>query len=211
MARLVAIEGIDGAGKRTLVEALSAALTGSVARLAFPRYGEDICADLVRESLHGHLGPFGEEVYGMAMLYALDRHGAAPHLHASLATADFVLVDRYIASNAAFGAARLRQDARGEFVRWVHDIELDRFQLPRPHAHLLLRVSPTVAAQRSARRAETDTARGRDRWEADHDLQSRVATVYDELVEDAWLAPWHVVDGDAQPDIDHLVELLTQA
>lgn len=204
------IEGIDGAGKRTLADALERAFDGRVARLAFPRYGVDVHADLVRDGLHGKLGPFGDEVYGMAMLYSLDRRGAAPDLRAALDTHDFVLLDRYVASNAAFGAARLHQSADGEFVRWVREIEIDRFGLPVPHAHLLLRVAPSVAAERSTRRALADADRGRDTWEADDALQARVAAVYDDLAADGWLAPWHVVDGTTAPDATELAKKLAE-
>ncbi|MFC4853530.1 dTMP kinase [Actinophytocola glycyrrhizae] len=206
MGRLIVIEGIDGAGKRTLTDALERELGGRVARLAFPRYGVDVHADLIRDGLHGRLGPFGDEVYGMAMLYALDRRGAAPDLRAALDTHDFVLLDRYVASNAAFGSARLHQDARGEFVRWVQAIEVERFGLPVPHAHLLLRVAPSVAAERSTRRALTEADRARDTWESDDALQARVAAVYDGLAADGWLAPWHVVDGTTTPDAAGLAE-----
>jgi dTMP kinase len=210
VGRLIVIEGIDGAGKRTLADALERALDGRVARMAFPRYGVDVHADLVRDGLHGRLGPFGDEAYGMAMLYALDRHAAAPDLRAALDTHDFVLLDRYVASNAAFGAARLHQNARGEFVKWVHEIEIERFAVPVPHAHLLLRVSPAVAAERSTHRARTEADRGRDTWEKDEALQSRVAAVYDELAEDDWLAPWHVVDGTTAPDTTELAKKLAE-
>ncbi|MPZ79082.1 MAG: dTMP kinase [Actinophytocola sp.] len=209
MGRLIVIEGLDGAGKRTMADKLTAELGGRVVRLAFPRYGEDIHADLVREGLHGRLGGFGDEVYGMAMLYALDRRGAAPDIRAALAANDVVLLDRYVASNAAFGAARLRQSARGEFVDWVRAVEIDRFGLPVPDAHLLLRVPVTVAASRSAHREATESGRGRDTWESDEALQARVATVYDGLAADDWLAPWHVVDGTSTPDVSALAEALT--
>jgi dTMP kinase len=210
VGRLIVIEGIDGAGKRTLTEALERALDGRVARMAFPRYGMDVHADLIRDGLHGRLGPFGDEVYGMAMLYALDRRAAAPDIRAALDTHDYVLLDRYVASNAAFGAARLHQDARGEFVAWTRTIELERFAVPTPHAHLLLRVPPAVAAARSTRRALTDADRGRDTWESDDALQSRVAAVYDGLAEDDWLAPWHVVDGTTTPDAAELAKKLAE-
>jgi len=204
VGRLIAIEGLDGAGKRTLSDKLTAELGGRVTRLAFPRYGEDIHADLVREGLHGRLGGFGDEVYGMAMLYALDRRGAADGLRDALRHNDVVLLDRYVASNAAFGAARLHQDARGEFVDWVRQVEIERFGLPVPDAHLLLRVPADVAAARSAHRERTE-ARDRDTWEADQPLQTRVAAVYDGLARDGWLCPWHVVDGSSTPDFAELV------
>jgi dTMP kinase len=204
------IEGIDGAGKRTLADKLDRALDGRVTRLAFPRYGVDVHADLVRDGLHGRLGPFGDEVYGMAMLYALDRRDAGPDLRAALDTHDYVLLDRYVASNAAFGAARLHQDAAGEFVTWVRSIEIDRFQLPVPHAQLLLRVPVDVAAARSAHRERTETDRGRDMWEADQALQTRVGAMYDELAGTDWLSPWHVVDGTTSPDPAELAKRLAE-
>ena len=113
MGRLVVIEGLDGAGKRTLADRLTAELNGggaSVAKLAFPRYGENVHADLVREALHRGHGDLADSVYGMALLYALDRSEAADEIRALLAANDVVLLDRYVASNAAYAAARLRQD-----------------------------------------------------------------------------------------------------
>jgi dTMP kinase len=210
VGRLIVIEGIDGAGKRTLTDALEHALDGRVARMAFPRYGVTVYADLIRDGLHGRLGPFGDEVYGMAMLYALDRHAAAPDIRAALDTHDFVLLDRYVASNAAFGAARLHQDADGPFVSWVQATELERFGVPAPHAHLLLRVPPAVAAERSTHRAMTEADRGRDTWESDDALQARVAAVYDGLAEANWLSPWHVVDGTTTPDTAELAKKLAE-
>ena len=147
-----------------------------MAQLAFPRYGESVHADLIRDGLHGRLGGFGQETYGMAMLFALDRLDAAPAIRARCEANDVVLLDRYVASNAAFGAARLRQDAHGEFVEWVRALDIERFAVPVPDAHLLLRVPVDVAARRGRR-----TARGWSRtagattWESDAELQARVA------------------------------------
>jgi dTMP kinase len=208
---LTVIEGLDGAGKRTLAEKLTAALAergSSVARLAFPRYGADVHADLVADALHGRLGDLADSVYGMATLFALDRQAAAPEIRRLLDGHDVVLLDRYVASNAAYGAARLHQDARGEFVRWVRELEIDRFGLPVPDAHLLLRVTPELAAARSAHRERTESDRERDAWESDGGLQQRCADVYDQLAEDAWLCPWQVLDGTATIDFPALAARL---
>lgn len=212
MGHLVVVEGLDGAGKRTLTEKLTAALAelgASVGQLAFPRYGADVHADLVSDALHGRLGDLGDSVYGMATLFALDRHAAAAHIRDELAGHDVVLLDRYVASNAAYGAARLGQDARGEFVEWVRALEIDRFGLPVPDAHLLLRVTPELAAARSAHRERTETDRERDTWESDGGLQERCAAVYDQLAEDGWLCPWQVIDGTSTIDFPALAKLLT--
>lgn len=211
VGRLVVIEGLDGAGKRTLAEALTKALHDlgkSVATLAFPRYGESVHADLIREALHHGHGDLGESVYGMGLLYALDRFGAREELVRGLELHDVVLLDRYVASNAAYGAARLHQDAHGEFVQWVRELEIARFGLPVPDTQVLLRVSPEIAAERAARRARSDADRVKDAFEADDDLQGRCARVYDQLAAESWLSRWHVVDGTGGSDTAELTRLL---
>ena len=209
MGRLVVIEGLDGAGKRTLAGRLLAALHARGARtstLAFPRYDADVHAELVRDALRGRLGDLADSVYAMAVLFALDRRDAAHGLRTALADHDVVLVDRYVASNAAYGAARLHQDARGEFAEWVRDLEVDRFGLPVPDRHLLLDVPHAVAAQRAAHRERTEPGRERDRYESDAALQERTATVYRGLAATGWLAPWTVLDGAADVDPGTLAE-----
>jgi dTMP kinase len=209
VARLVVIEGLDGAGKRTLSDALTAELDkrgATACRIAFPRYGEDVHADLVRDAMYLRLGDLVKSVHGMAVLFALDRQAAKPRITEALAAHDVVLLDRYIASNAAYGAARLHEDVNGDFVRWVHDLEVGRFELPRPDRQLLLRVPVEVAAQRAAGRERTE--RERDSYETDDGLQARCADVYDQLVATAWLAPWTVVDGVAGADFGALADQL---
>jgi dTMP kinase len=211
MSRLIVIEGIDGAGKRTVTEALLAAFGdrgAKAATIAFPRYGASAAADLARDALYGSAGDLGDSVYGMAALFALDRAGAAPELTAALGDHDVVLVDRYIASNAAYGAARLRQDADGEFVSWVYGLEVQRLGLPVPHAHVLLRIDPLVAAERASGRERQDATRARDTFEADQALQSRVGQLYRQLAERNWLASWIVADSTAGVDVQTLAETL---
>ena len=196
------IEGLDGAGKRTLAEGLTARVRergGTVAQAAFPRYTADVHAELIAEALHGGHGDLGESVYGMAVLYALDRRGAAPGLRDLLTAHDVVLLDRYVASNAAYGAARLHQGADGEFTRWVRELEVERFGLPRPDLQLLLQVPAEVAAGRAEHRERTETRR-RDGFESDTPWQERCGRVYAELAAAGWWSPWRVVDGAERPD-----------
>lgn len=209
--RLIVVEGLDGAGKRTLAGRLTGALAARGARcapLAFPRYDTDIHAELVRDALYGRLGDLGGSVYGMSVLYALDRRAAADGLRAAVRANDVVLVDRYAASNAAYGAARLHQDGAGEFVEWVRELEFDRFGIPVPDRHLLLAPPPAVAAERAAHRERTEPGRERDRYESDQSLQERTGAVYAQLAAAGWLSPWTVLDGPADADDDALAAVL---
>lgn len=203
MGRFVVIEGLDGAGKRTLADGLTAELERrgvSVARIAFPRYDVDVHAELVRDALYGRLGDLAGSVYGMAVLFALDRRAAVTEIGALIGRHDVVLCDRYVASNAAYGAARLHQHASGEFVAWVRELEIDRFRLPVPDAQLLLRVPVTLASSRAAGRAAANAARATDAFESDGALQVRCAEVYEQLATASWLSRWLVLDGaDTRP------------
>jgi dTMP kinase len=196
---LIAIEGVDGAGKRTLTQGLRAAFEAagrSVATLAFPRYGQSVAADVAAEALHGQHGDLASSVYAMAMLFALDRAGGADKIRELCGGHDVVILDRYVASNAAYSAARLHQDADGEVVTWVHQIEYHRLQLPTPDWQVLLGVSSELADQRARLRARHDASRSRDAYERDNELQQRTGAVYAGLAAAGWGGRWLVVDAD---------------
>jgi dTMP kinase len=199
---LIAIEGVDGAGKRTLTQGLCTALQAagrSVATLAFPRYGQSVAADVAAEALHGQHGDLASSVYAMAMLFALDRAGAAAQIRELCGGHDVVILDRYVASNAAYSAARLHQDAGGEVVDWVHQIEYQRLQLPAPDWQVLLGVSAELAGRRARDRARQDASRSRDAYERDNELQQRTGAAYAGLAAAGWGGRWLVVDADVDP------------
>ncbi|NHD18970.1 MULTISPECIES: dTMP kinase [unclassified Actinopolyspora] len=209
MGRLIVIEGLDGAGKQTLADGLSTELRRrglSVGEVAFPRYGVDVHADLVAEALRGQHGDLADSVHGMAVLYALDRRHSLDWLRKGIAENDVLLLDRYVASNAAYGAARSWESADGGFVEWVRRLEVDRFGMPRPDLQLLLRVPTAVAAERAERRESANGESGGDRFESDSSLQERCDRVYLELAESAWWSPWQVIDDAAAVDSVGLVD-----
>jgi dTMP kinase len=199
---LIVIEGVDGAGKRTLTKGLLAALQSagkSVTTLAFPRYGCSVAADIAAEALHGEHGDLASSVYGMAMLFAFDRASAVDHIAGLLRGHDVVILDRYVASNAAYSAARLHQDATGKMVAWVHQLEYHRLRLPQPDWQVLLNVSAELAGQRARRRASREPSRARDAYERDAELQQRTGAVYAGLAAAGWGGRWLVVDVDVDP------------
>jgi dTMP kinase len=199
---LIAIEGVDGAGKRTLSEGLRKAFEAagkSVATLAFPRYGQSVIADIAAEALHGEHGDLASSVYAMAMLFALDRAGAVEDIEGLRRDHDVVIMDRYVASNAAYTAARLHQDATGAAVDWVHGLEYQRLGLPAPDWQVLLNVTAELAGQRARSRAESDPGRARDSYERDDGLQQRTGAVYAELAAAGWGGRWRVAEKDVDP------------
>ncbi|KZO57691.1 thymidylate kinase [Dietzia sp. HMSC21D01] len=207
-ARLVVVEGLDGAGKNTLTTRLVAELGArglSVGRLAFPRYGT-LHADLAADALHGGQAGAADSPHAMALLFALDRHAALDALTGLAVAHDVVLLDRYVASNAAYTAARLGPDREAEVVEWIGALEFDRLGLPAPHLQLLLDTPVEVAAERAGSREVADPGRARDRYERDADLQAATGEVYRRLAAAAWRSPWRVLGADpAVPELADLV------
>ncbi len=198
---LIAIEGVDGAGKRTLTHGLRAAFESegrTVATLSFPRYGQSVAADIAAEALHGGHGDLSGSVYAMAVLFAMDRAGARDEIERLQAEYDVVILDRWVASNAAYSAARLHQDADGDVVAWVRELEYGRLRLPAPDRQVLLDVPAALAAERAEHRANTEADRAKDAYERDGGLQRRTGQVYSQLAANAWGGRWLV----AGPDTD---------
>jgi dTMP kinase len=207
VATFITVEGLDGAGKRTLVDGLRRQWEADgvrVATIAFHRYGESIHADLAAEALRGGHGDVTESAYAMALLFALDRREAAPELRTLLEANDVVVADRYVASNAAYTAGRVAQQSPSAAVaatEWVRALEFDRFGLPVPDWQLFLGVPVDVAAQRAVSRADADASRERDRYERDAALQERVDEAYRGLAAAQWMSPWRVLSGEPEPGL----------
>lgn len=196
---IIAIEGIDGAGKNTLTQALErelAALGHAVSRLAFPRYDDSVFAQLASKALYGQMGDLTDSIYGMATLFALDRRDALPMLRQRVGTDEVLLLDRYTASNAAYSMARAQDD---NIADWIAELEFGTFELPAPDLTVLLGTPVAEAAKRAERREALDASRTRDAYESDHDLQARTDRAYRRLAETNWGSPWFVATSDVNP------------
>lgn len=199
---LVSIEGIDGAGKNTLVNRLRTELDREFPVLSFPRYADSIHAQLAQEALYGRMGDMTDSAYAMATLFALDRHGVREQLAAAAAQPDILLLDRYVASNAAYSAARLGDDA---VMDWVYDLEFGKLSLPKPRLQVFLDTAVEVAADRAEQRAAADATRERDRYERDTDLQANTAAAYRRLAEREWAGQWI-----ATADTDRIIQVIKE-
>ncbi|WP_462204031.1 dTMP kinase [Frankia sp. CcWB3] len=209
---ILAIEGVDGAGKNTLTGRLVARLTAagrSVATLAYPRYATEPLGPAVRGLLAGDpwLAPLAASPRSSAMMFALDRANSRPELDALVRTHDLVIIDRYVASNAAYGAARLPATERESFPAWIAELELGALALPVPDLQVLLRIPVGTARAGTLARAGADRGRALDTFESDDGLQERCARMYEELAARSWVSPWLVVDRET--GVDTICEHLT--
>lgn len=201
---IIAIEGIDGAGKNTLVNRIKDELDVAVSVVGFPRYADSIHAQLAQDALYGRMGDLTDSVYGMATLFALDRHGAAAELHAAKRSHELVILDRYVASNAAYSAARLGEDS---VMDWVYQLEFGKLGLPQPDLQIFLDTDVALAKQRAQSRAEADTSRAKDEYEKDDSLQANTAAAYRRLAAANWAGRW-IATADADMIVQAVKDLV---
>ncbi len=184
---LVVLEGLDGAGKSTQVKKLRTyleSLYGSLEYVHFPRYDAPVYGDLISRFLRGDFGS-NEAVHPqlVALLFAEDRHGAAPAMKETLDRGGVILLDRYVYSNIAYQCAKLKDDNEAEALRdWIFNTEYGDFALPKPDLNIFLDVPISfVESKLKANRAGDDRdylAGGQDIHEADMEFQKRVRAIY---------------------------------
>ncbi len=177
--KLIVVEGIDQAGKQTVCEWLVGELRRhgvAAEQTGFPDYatplGHEITAFLR-----------GERDYpaeARQLLYTANRWERAAELRAWLAEGRAIVVDRYIASGVAYGAAQ------GLAMDWMLAVERG---LPPADLTILLDITPEVSLARKT------TAR--DAYEARTDLLSRARDAYLTLAREPG---WLVVDAAADRD-----------
>ena len=171
---LVALEGIDGAGKTTLARSLAAALR---------RRGFSV--RLRREPTDPKLGAIAQSVsradaWTGAVYFTVDRHLARPALEEALRRYDVVVTDRSFYSTLAYQGSALRPRDRARLV------ELERAATRTPDRVLLLDLAPRAALGRGGRRR---TARGPLE---DVRVLARVARTYRRLAREGG---WTVLDA----------------
>ena len=183
--KLIAIEGIDGSGKRTQVELLNQPLRErghSVYATAFPQY-DSWFGKMVGQFLNGELGPLEiVDPHFSALLYAGDRYEAKTKLETALSNGQIVLVDRYIGSNLAHQTARIAPEKRPAFVEWIEHLEYGIYGLPREDLVLYLRL-PAAEAQKlvGLKSARSYTSAQKDLLEASIRHLEDAAQMYDSL------------------------------
>lgn len=183
--RFIALEGIDGAGKRTQLDLLKKLLLRKrvpCVRFAFPNYSS-FFGQMVGSFLDGQFGSLAEvDPHFSALLYAGDRLENKEKLKRALESGKVVITDRYIGSNLAHQTARVPRKDRRAFLAWLRELEYEVYGLPVETAVVYLRVPPRAAQGQVAKKAKRNYTRKRhDLQEADLRHLEEAAAVYDQL------------------------------
>ena len=172
---LIAFEGLDQSGKETQAQQLRERLRAGghrVRLLSFPDYGTSIGEEIAR-ALQGER-EYGADV--MQLLFVANRHERRDAMLEWTAGGLILLCDRYRASSVAYG------EAQGLDPQWLEEIQ--RF-LPAADLTIYVDIAPETAVKRKSQ--------GRDRYERDLALQTRVRDGYRRL---AQREGWLIVDGE---------------
>jgi len=177
-AALVAIEGIDQAGKMTLADGLCARLGArgfETAKRHYPDYDTPI-GSLLRAALAAGRVP---DVRARSLLFAANRWEQDAALRAELETCALVCVDRYTGSNVVYGMAQ------GLEAGWLRGLEVG---LTPADLTLLVDLAPEESSRRKAR--------ARDDYERDSALLAAARSIYRSV---AAAENWVILDGAAPP------------
>jgi dTMP kinase len=176
---LIVFEGLDQSGKQTQAERLRdrlVALGRDVRLISFPDYDTHIGNEIARALA-------GEREYDadvMQLLYVANRYEWRPVIERLLDAGTLIVSDRYLASSVAYG------EAFGLDREWL--LAIQEF-LPLPSITIMLDIAPATAVTRKAT--------GRDRFERNLALQTRVRASYTRLAAEQ---QWVVLAGERSKD-----------
>lgn len=158
--RLIVFEGIDGSGKATQAKLLLASLKKQGYKteyIDFPRYHDSFHGKVVGRYLTGEFGKLTEvNPYLASLAYALDRLTAKDELKRFLAQGKIVIANRYVSSNMAYQAARLKKSQRKAFLRWLSEMEYKVHALPKEDLVIFLHLPVEVGQKLVDKRGERD-------------------------------------------------------
>ena len=198
MATLIAIEGIDGAGKGTQANRLVASLRDRGLKadsLQFPRYKATAFGSAIGDFLNGRFGSLGDVHPQLAaVLYAGDRYESRSLLLQMMEEHDVVVLDRFVGSNLAHQSAKLEGAARAALIQWIERIEFEVFALPRPQLTILIDMSSQMSRELVALKAARDyTDQKADLQESDLPYLEKVRRCYLALAHSR--LDWRTVHG----------------
>jgi dTMP kinase len=142
--KFIVIDGSDGSGKKTQADLLIKKLKAEKKKAVmfdFPQY-DKFFGKLVKRYLSGEFGGLKDvDAHLASVLYAADRWQAKKEIENYLSKGYIVISNRYAESNMAHQSAKISSvKKRGEFLKWLDEMEFKNFKIPRADLVLYLNV-----------------------------------------------------------------------
>jgi dTMP kinase len=196
---LIAIEGIDGAGKRTLCSFMKKFLESQeyeVTKFEYPDY-TSIWGKIIEEYLHHKIELDINEQF---FTYFIDILKDQDKIFNLLKKGKIVIMDRYFSSTLAFQCAKgFDFQSALSIIRTMHVIE--------PDLTLFIQIPPGVALER-----KFNQKKSLDRHEKDLELLKKVDNIYEKMLSEEILSKkWIKIDGDRdlneiEEEIQHILD-----
>lgn len=182
MRKIIALEGIDGSGKTVQFKLLQEHLIQmgyTVDCKEFPMYSSYF-GKIIGQLLSGkaEVDANGLDPKSMALWFAMDRRA---EFDRSDEQSDFLLLNRYVLSNAAYQSARYSEDSKKqvEMIDWVMDLEHNRLKLPEPDIYIFLNITKQQADTNVKSKGYRDyVGDGKDVYEASDNMQTGAVNAY---------------------------------
>ncbi len=195
---LIAIEGIDGAGKRTLCSYMKKFLESreyDVIQFEYPDYSS-IWGKIIEDYLHNKIELNINEQF---FTYFIDILKDQDKIRDLLKKGNVVITDRYFSSTLAFQCAKgFDFQSALTIIRTMHVIE--------PDLTLFIQIPPPLALER-----KFNQKKSLDRHEKDRMLLEKVDNIYEKMLNQEILSKkWIKIDGDRdinkiEDDIRHIL------
>jgi dTMP kinase len=196
---LIAAEGIDGAGKRTLCSYMKKFLESQeyeVIQFEYPDYSS-IWGKIIEEYLHHKIELNINEQF---FTYFIDILKDQDKIRDLLKKGNIVIMDRYFSSTLAFQCAKgFDFQSALTIIRTMDVIE--------PDLTLFIQIPPPLALER-----KFNQKKSLDRHEKDRELLERVDNIYEKMLSKEILSKkWIKIDGDRdlnriEEDIQHILD-----
>ena len=198
---IVAFEGLDGSGKGTQSQILSAKMSAKGidnALYSFPNYKGTNFGLEVGKYLNGGFGSLDEVPPQFpVMLYAMDRFEMRKSIMKDINSVSNIILDRYVPSNIAHQAVKFPENQRKTFADWVKRLEYNILEMPSPDVIIFLDVDPVIAGRMVAlkgKRSYTDAAK--DIHEANDSYMDKVYQMYKQMAQDENWVIIQAADGE---------------
>lgn len=146
----IAIDGLDGSGKKTQTELLIKYLAEKELEyryLSFPTYDKDYSA-FVSMYLNGRFGddPGIVNAYAASSFFAMDRYSSYMlDWKKDYDDGKIIVANRYTTANAVHQLSKLPETEYDSFLEWLYEYEFVKLGLPKPDKVIYLSLPPELS------------------------------------------------------------------
>jgi len=204
----IAIDGLDGSGKKTQTELLINYLDKKGMKyryLSFPTYDDDY-SKLVNMYLSGTFGENPESVnaFAASSFFAMDRYCSYMlDWKKDYDEGKIIIANRYTTANAVHQLSKLPESEYDSFLEWLYDYEFIKLGLPKPDKVIYLSLPPILSAKLVDKRClETGAVKDIHEKSSSHIEKSYKAVLYS-----SQKLGWHRIDCSIGNEIRQIQDI----